>query len=119
MTTGPFTIQPDGTFTGTLLAPAQPSNGTPYPVTVTYAPASPAFVGPTPPYTFPLTVGPATGTVFTTVTPNPVAGTAPVTVSGNITGTNGLPAAGTVDIKARRPSIPLPELCAANLQSID
>ncbi|CAL8470291.1 g9833 [Coccomyxa elongata] len=102
--TGPFTLTTPATgsvstFAGTLTAPNNPA-GSPFPVTIDYTPGSPAFAAPTPAPTFPLPVGPATASVTATATPpNPATGT-PVTVTGKVTGSNGLTPSGTVNIQA-------------------
>lgn len=68
-------------------------------MTVTYIPDPPSsglYTNPSPPYTTPLNVSPATTTITEAVTPATQGQGSPVTASGTVTGSNGATPVGTV-----------------------
>ena len=88
------------TFTAAVPAPliASLSTGSPYPVVVNYAPDTPGFAAPVPPFSFNLPVGLAASSITQTVTPATPAANAPVTVAGTITAPAGITPTGTVTV---------------------
>ena len=96
---GPYALT-NGAFSGPITAPAVPSTvtGAPYPITVTYLPDTTAYSNPSPPYTTPLNVSPATTTITEAVNPASTGAGSPVVVSGSVTGSNGATPVGNVNI---------------------
>ena len=104
---GPYPLT-NGQYSGPVTAPTVPTTitGAPYPVTVTYLP-DPASTGlytnPSPPYTIPLNVSPATTTITEAVTPASAGAGSPVTATGTVAGSNGATPVGTVTTTVRAP----------------
>ena len=96
---GPYALT-NGAFSGPITAPTVPSTvtGAPYPITITYLPDITAYSNPSPPYTTPLNVSPATTTITEAVNPASTGAGSPVVVSGNVAGSNGATPVGNVNI---------------------
>ena len=102
---GPYALT-NGQFSGPVTAPTVPTTitGAPYPVTVTYLPdlaSTGLYTNPSPPYTIPLNVSPATTTITETVTPPSTGAGSPVTAAGTVAGSNGATPVGTVTTTVR------------------
>lgn len=96
---GPYALT-NGAFSGPITAPTVPSTvtGAPYPITITYLPDTTAYSNPSPPYTTPLNVSPATTTITEAVNPASTGAGSPVVVSGSVAGSNGATPVGNVNI---------------------
>ncbi len=87
-------VKPDGTYTGSFLAP---NPGT-YGVTAAFKPSAGSTIGAGTSPSTPLTVGPAVAAITPTLSPNPAAPSSGVTDAGTVTTTSGTPDGGTVTV---------------------